>query len=174
MKLDHDWFPAEIPPNVILGEHSWIYSSYAFVHFRSRKEGAVVVGSHSGIYNGTFFDVGEEGCVSVGDYSTLVGPKISTNSSVQIGNYCLIAHAVVIADHPYALPPAARRIKDVRAEIKIDDNVWIGAAAIILGNVHIGANAIIAARACVRSDVPANCIVAGNPARVVGFVSGGE
>ena|SRR5215471_13116034 len=171
MKLDHDWFPAEIPPNVILGDKSWLYSAYAFVHFRSRRERAVIIGSHSGVYNGSFFDLGESGLVEVGSYSTLVGPKISTNGMVRIGNYCLIAHDVVISDDAYATPGSSRSRTSPESKIVLEDNVWIGARAIVVGSAHIGENSIVAAGSCVTRDVPANRIVAGNPARVIGFVS---
>ena len=49
----------------------------------------------------------------------------------------------------------------------IGDNVMIGAGACILGNIRIGNNAIIGCNAVVLHDVPANCVVAGNPAKIV-------
>ena len=52
-------------------------------------------------------------------------------------------------------------------EIEIFDNVFIGAHSIIIGNVKIGPNAIIAAGSVVTKDVPANSIVGGNPAKVI-------
>ena len=55
----------------------------------------------------------------------------------------------------------------VTAPVIIGDNVWIGANAMIMKGVQIGSGSIIAASAVVTKDVPENCIVAGNPARVV-------
>lgn len=49
----------------------------------------------------------------------------------------------------------------------IGDNVVIFAGAKILGNIHIGDNAVIGANAVVTKDVPANCVMAGAPARVI-------
>jgi maltose O-acetyltransferase len=49
----------------------------------------------------------------------------------------------------------------------IEDDVWIGANAIILKGVTIGARSIVGAGAVVSRDVPPDCVVAGNPARVV-------
>ena len=49
----------------------------------------------------------------------------------------------------------------------IEDNVWIGDHATVLKGVTIGRNSVVAARAVVTRDVPANVVVAGNPARVV-------
>ena len=57
-------------------------------------------------------------------------------------------------------------------DIVIEDDVWIGAQAIILGGVRIGAGAIIGAAAVVDQDVPPYAIFAGNPGRVVGSVPG--
>tara|TARA_B110000444_G_scaffold185809_1_gene174926 strand:- start:1300 stop:1944 length:645 start_codon:yes stop_codon:yes gene_type:complete len=51
---------------------------------------------------------------------------------------------------------------------KIQDNVLIGARSTILGNIVVGSGAMIAAGSLVLKAVPANGMVAGNPARVVG------
>jgi acetyltransferase-like isoleucine patch superfamily enzyme len=47
----------------------------------------------------------------------------------------------------------------------------IGSGSTILANVTIGENAIVGAGSVVRKDVPANAIVAGNPARFLRFIS---
>lgn len=51
----------------------------------------------------------------------------------------------------------------------IGENVDFGVGVICIGNIHIGDNAIIAAGSVVVKDVPANAIVAGNPAKVIKF-----
>ena len=51
--------------------------------------------------------------------------------------------------------------------ITVEDNVWIGGSATILGGVTIGKNAIVGAGAVVTKDVEPNTIVVGNPARVL-------
>jgi maltose O-acetyltransferase len=53
------------------------------------------------------------------------------------------------------------------AGIIIEDNVWIGGGAIVLAGARIGANSVIAAGAVVTSDVPANCLYGGVPARLI-------
>ena len=45
--------------------------------------------------------------------------------------------------------------------------MWIGQGASVLKGVNLGEGAIVAANAVVTKDVPANCAVAGNPARVI-------
>ena len=50
---------------------------------------------------------------------------------------------------------------------KIGDNVHIGIGVVILGKIKIGDNAIIGAGSVVFSDVPANCTVLGNPAKII-------
>ncbi len=51
--------------------------------------------------------------------------------------------------------------------IKIGNHVWIGMRSIILKGVTIGDGSIVAAGSVVVKDVPNNCLVAGNPAKVV-------
>lgn len=70
------------------------------------------------------------------------------------------------AGHP---TDAEVRIQDLEfgLPIVVEDNVWIGGNSTILPGVTIGKNAIVAAGAVVTKSVPANTIVAGNPARVL-------
>jgi len=172
-RLPHDWFPRPLPGNVELGERSWLYSSFAFAHYRSRRALGLRVGHDSGLYNGTILDLGPDGEVTVGDYCTIVRAIIAGNVRVQIGDYVFIAHEVVIADHFAATPPDAPgrdRLAARPARVVIGEAAWIGARAILIGDVHIGEGAIVGAGAVVTGDVPAFTIVAGNPARVVGRV----
>jgi maltose O-acetyltransferase len=53
------------------------------------------------------------------------------------------------------------------APIELKENVWVAGQSAILKGVTIGENSIVAFRAVVTRDVPANVIVGGNPARVV-------
>ncbi|MCD8006099.1 MAG: acyltransferase [Oscillospiraceae bacterium] len=53
-------------------------------------------------------------------------------------------------------------------EINVEDNVVIGARSIILYNVTIGKNALVAAGSVVTKSVPPYAIVGGNPAKVIG------
>jgi len=165
--LSHDWFPAPIPSNVEFGERCWIYSSYAFLHFRSRQRVGLRMGHDVGVYIGGMFEVGPEGAVEVGDFTALVGPIINTNGTVKIGNYVFIAHEVVIADHFAAVPPDNTVPGWPAGSIVVGDNTWIGARAILLSGARIGEGAIVGAGAVVDFEVEPFTVVAGSPAKVV-------
>jgi maltose O-acetyltransferase len=62
-------------------------------------------------------------------------------------------------------------LQDYRAEpfIVIEDDVWIGARAILLPGIRIGRGAIIGAGAVITKDVESFAIVAGNPARLIRY-----
>jgi acetyltransferase-like isoleucine patch superfamily enzyme len=169
--LAHDWFDRPLPPNVIVGEGSWLHSTFAFLHYRSRQPIGVRIGSHTGVYKGTHFDLGPNGQVIIGDYCSIVSAIVATDRRVEIGDYAFIAHEVVIADDPWAQPfdPTAATPADPAAQgIHIGAKVWIGARAILLGKARVGEGAIVGAASIVDSDVRPYSIVAGNPARVVG------
>jgi len=51
----------------------------------------------------------------------------------------------------------------------LDDDVWIGYGATVLGGVHIGQGAVIGARALVTKDVPPYAVVGGVPARLIHY-----
>ena len=104
------------------------------------------VGHDSGLYHGTFLDLGPDGEVVVGDYCTLVGVIIATHGRVEIGDYTFIAHEVTIADHFCTVPPSVQNLAGHRsdgASTVIGPNVWIGARAILSGAVSIGEGAVI-------------------------------
>lgn len=172
IRLPHDWYDQPLPANVVLGERSWLYSAYAFIHYHSRQSTGVRVGRDSGLYDGTLFDLGRDGRVEIGDFCTVVGATFATNAEVRIGDYVLIAHEVVIAGSFATAPPGERR-QSCKAppdrEIVIGDDCWIGARAVILGGSRLGRGVIVGAGTVVDGDVPDYGIVAGNPARVVGW-----
>jgi acetyltransferase-like isoleucine patch superfamily enzyme len=172
LDLAHDWFPRSIPANVEIGERSWLYSSFALNHCRSRRPIALRVGHDSGLYNGTFFNLGPEGEIEIGNYCTVVGGVFVTNGRVEIGDFSFIAHEVVMADDAFAVPfQDDERSPQAPGTFKrIGSNVWIGARAVIIGNVRIGDGAIVGAAAVVSSDVPPYSIFGGNPARQIGVV----
>ena len=172
-RLQHDWFPAALPNNVLIGDRSWLYSSFAFRHYKSGKPVGVRIGHDTGLYNGTFFDLGPDGEVEIGNYCSLVGAIIATNNRVEIGDYCFIAHEVVLADS-FAHVPSAEKTgptgsaagKAVSGDIFIGENVWIGANAVVLAGAHVGEGSIVGAAAVVDFEVPPYSLVVGNPASI--------
>ena len=180
LTLAHDWFPRPVPNNIVIGPRSWLYSSFAFLHYRSRRPCGLRVGHDTGLYHGTFFDLGPEGEVEIGDYCAVVGAIISSNRRVEIHDYAFIAHEVVLADTFAATPheqdlnggtiEAAEGASAASAGIVIGENCWIAARAVLLAGARIGRGAIVGAAAVVEGEVPEYAIAAGNPARVVGWV----
>ena len=53
------------------------------------------------------------------------------------------------------------------APVVIEDDVWIGANAVIVGKINIGSNVLIAPLSYVNIDIPSNSIVMGNPAKII-------
>lgn len=87
--------------------------------------------------------------VKLGD-NVLVGPKVSFYTAI----------------HPIDAKQREQWLVYAKP-ITVEDNVWIGGSATILGGVTIGKNAIVGAGAVVTKDVEPNTIVVGNPARVL-------
>ena len=166
--LEHDWYPEPLPGNVVIGERSWLYSSFAFLHYRSERPVGVRIGDDTGVYYTTFFELGPEGEVDIGDFCAIVGAIINTNGRVEIHDYAFVAHEVFICDVPVAVPPTGGAGGDgggPRPGIVIGENAWIGAKAVLLGGARIGEGSIVGAGAVVDFEVPPYTTVAGNPAR---------
>jgi len=101
--------------------------------------------------------------------------KISSHSficeGVTIEDNVFIGHGVMFINDIYPRATANGELQ-TEADWKVERTVIrngasIGTGATILANVTIGENAIIGAGSVVTKDVPANCIVAGNPAKVL-------
>ena len=169
--LEHDWHDEPLPDNVVVGERSWIYSSFAFLHHRARGAEAVRIGDDSGIYMGTAFALGPEAEVRIGDFCAIAGPIISTHGRIVIGDYAFVSYGVVFADDPVAVPPGTplphAALRGAPRDIVLGDDVWIGAGAIILGGARLGDGVIVGANCVVDFEIPDGATVAGNPARIV-------
>jgi len=170
-QLDHDWFPRQVPANVAIGERSWLYSAFAFLHYRSRRPCGVRVGHDTGVYHGSFFDLGPRGEVTIGDFCTLVGAVFACDSRVEIGDYVFVAHEVTLADGFAAVPGAGSGDGEPATSIVLGQSCWVGARSVLLAGARIGEGAIIGAGTVVDFEVPPFAIVAGNPARLVGSCS---
>ncbi len=112
--------------------------------------------------------------LEIGD-NTGIGNHCSfvVGNRITLGKHCRLAAAIQIFDvsgHP--VDPADRlagkpaNLEDVRP-VTIGDNVWIGSNVIIHPGVTIGDNSVISTGSVVMSSVPANTVVAGNPARQI-------
>ena len=75
-----------------------------------------------------------------------------------VGEHCHIGAGTVLAG---VVEPASA------TPVVVEDNVMIGANAVVIEGVRIGRNAVVGAGAIVISDVPPNAVVVGNPARVI-------
>ena len=99
--------------------------------------------------------------VDVGEFT-----HIRANGGIRIGSRVLIAANVTITTraHPVELP---RWSVTKDAPIVIEDDVWIGAGAVLLPGVTIGKGAVVAAGAVVTASVDPFTVVAGVPARPI-------
>lgn len=86
------------------------------------------------------------------DMGAVLGGRATTGKNVHVGAGAVLAGVIEPAN---ANP------------VVIEDNVLIGANAVILEGVRVGANSVIAAGAVVTEDVPAGSVVAGVPARII-------
>ncbi len=97
--------------------------------------------------------------------------------AITIGNDCRIAGGSQFRDSPgHPLDAEARRRgdpppRDAVKPIVIEDDVWIGAFAMVQAGVRIGRGSVISSRAVVLSDVPPWSLMAGNPARRIGSLA---
>ncbi|SCT06708.1 2,3,4,5-tetrahydropyridine-2,6-dicarboxylate N-acetyltransferase [Staphylococcus caeli] len=86
------------------------------------------------------------------DMNATLGGRATTGKNVHVGAGSVLAGVIE--------PPSA-------SPVVIEDDVLIGANAVILEGVRVGAGAIVAAGAIVTQDVPAGAVVAGTPAKVI-------
>ena len=183
-RVEGDWWKDPIPPNVVFGDGFYCESAQIFRHLKSKAARAVVLGDHVSCYAGCSFAIGVNGTCSVGNFTLMNGALVMAEERIEIGSHCLISWNVGIADSDFHPLAPAQRIVDAHAlapffkdrpprpklrtaPVIIADNVWIGMNAIILKGVSIGENSVVAAGAVVTKSVPANTVVAGNPAVTV-------
>lgn len=149
------------PENIGAGSKIW--------HLAQVREGAVV---------------GQNCVVGRGAY---IGPEVQVGDNCKIQNYALVYEPARLADgvfvgpaavltndlHPRAINPdgTLKSAEDWHAVgVTIERGASIGARAVCIAPVTIGRWATVAAGAVVTKDVPAHAIVAGVPARQVGWV----
>ncbi|AIG27870.1 2,3,4,5-tetrahydropyridine-2,6-dicarboxylate N-acetyltransferase [Brevibacillus sp. 7WMA2] len=113
----------------------------------------VHIGNNAVIMMGAVINIG----ASIGE-GTMIDMGVIIGGRGTVGNNCHIGAGAVIAG--VIEPPSA-------TPVIIEDDVLVGANAVILEGVRIGKGSVVAAGAVVTQDVPANVVVAGTPARIL-------
>ena len=102
----------------------------------------------------------------IGLHNTIIGP-------VTIGSHVNLAQGITVTALNHNFEDATRCIDELGVSTKpvvINDDVWIGANAVILPGVTIGRHSVVAAGAVVTKDVPENTVVGGVPAKVMSVI----
>jgi acetyltransferase-like isoleucine patch superfamily enzyme len=132
------------------------------------------------------------GC-TIGD-ETKIGAFVEIQKNASVGNRCkisshtficegveiednvFIGHSVTFINDTYPRSTTETGEMQTEANWKVEKTrickgASVGSGSTILCNVTVGENAIVGAGSVVTKDVPANAIVAGNPAKVLRFIS---
>ena len=126
-----------------LGDYS-VIESFACIN---NAVGDVIIGDHT----------------RVGLHNTIIGP-------VTIGSHVNLAQGITVTALNHNFSDSEKRIDEQgvsTTSVVIEDDVWIGANAVVLPGVRIGTHSVVAAGAVVTKDVPPHSIVAGVPAKVI-------
>jgi acetyltransferase-like isoleucine patch superfamily enzyme len=154
------------------------------------NESALIRIGASTIVEGSLLTFAHGGRITVGEWCYVgEGSRIWSAGQIDIGNRVMISHNVNIFDNlTHPVDPFSRhqhfraiataghphRIDLGERPVRINDDAWIAAGAMVLRGVTVGKAAIVGAGAVVTHDVPPFAIVAGNPARVIRYVTSGE
>ena len=135
----------DTPPYRIfsLGDYS-VVESFACIN---NAVGDVTIGDHT----------------RIGLHNTIIGP-------VEIGNHVNLAQGITVTALNHNFSDTNKKIDEQGVStnpVTIEDDVWVGANAVILPGVTIGEHCVIAAGAVVTKDVPPHSLVAGVPAKVI-------
>ena len=110
------------------------------------------------------------GLESIGNNCSInIGASFTDPSHVKIGNDCVLSDCTLIGHDAviHVLEKVYGKKLDSVGKIEIMDNCFIGHAAIVLPNVKIGPNSVVAAGSVVTKDVQPGVVVGGVPARVL-------
>ncbi len=113
----------------------------------------VEIGKNAVIMMGAILNIG----AVVGE-GTMIDMGAVLGGRATVGAHCHIGAGAVLAG---VIEPASA------TPVIVEDNVLVGANAVVVEGVHVGKNAVVAAGAVVLADVPENAVVAGTPARVI-------
>jgi acetyltransferase-like isoleucine patch superfamily enzyme len=154
----------------------WRWRTSGMVFFGRGLE--LQIGRNGRIEFGRFVWVGDgtkirchEGVVEIGA-KTVFGQEctISAYQRVRIGEQCVIADRAMFIDFDHGVTEVERpvRVQGIyKRDTVVGSNVWVGYGACVLRGVRVGDNSVIGTNAVVTSDVPANAVVGGVPAKVI-------
>lgn len=129
------------------------------------KDSSLIVKSPFNVYAGSYIRVVPKGKLILNGGFVNENVQITAGDVVEIGEGFTCGRDVVIRSYDgHTILEGGYKISE---PIKIGNHVWVGQGAKILKGVTIGDGAIIAAGAIVTKDVPAHCIAAGVPAKIV-------
>ncbi len=155
--LDHGAYLHACPAGIEIGDRSFVMHN-AVLHvynFRDLPHAFIRIGRDSLI--GEMNVLRGQGGITVGD-------RVYTAPLVQM----------LAVNHVYDDPTRPMVEQGITAEgITVEDDVWIGAGAIITDGVRIGRGAVVAAGAVVTADVPPHTVVGGVPARPLKQIESG-
>lgn len=151
-----------IAKTAIVDKDARIGSGTAVWHFSQIMHDAVI-GRNCIIGNGVFIDR----LVNIGDNVKIMN-KALIHRGVEIGDNCFIGPAACFINDKN---PRACKTRDiVSPKWTVGKGASIGAGALVLSDVNIGAYALIGAGSVVTKDVEDHGLVLGNPARLTGYV----
>jgi len=108
------------------------------------------------------------GSIDIGDYCLInPGVRISSADSIVIGHSCMFAMNAYLSDADWHDLQHRIFAPGNHSGIVLGNNVWVGDSALICKGVTIGDNSIVGAWSVVTKDVPADVVVAGNPAKII-------
>lgn len=117
----------------------------------------------------------ENATITIGNNVGMSSTVLWAHKSITIGDHVKIGGNCILIDtdshnKDYMIRRGQYTDWGVAEPIVIEDDVFIGMNCIILKGVTIGARSIIAAGSVVTKNIPADCIAAGNPAKVIRFL----
>lgn len=168
-------------PTCVLEDGAVLGSSARIRNIFGQRD-RIRVGSHSRVL-GELLTFRHGGRIELGSWCYVgESSRIWSAGSIIIGDRVLISHSANVFDnltHPLSAQARHVQIKEIfksghpkyidlgERPVRIGDDAWIGANAIVLRGVSIGQGGVVAAGAVVTKDVPPYSVVAGNPAVVV-------